>query len=166
MPSLPHRLCAHLQNTSRAFASITPVPYSRTSLAVTSILLRQGLISNLTFGSPSSPDPSVFPNLPVSERTLWVYHKYRDGRPVLKHISLVSRPSQRLVLDNKEIGLLLTGRRAKRIPGVGLGEFLIIRVVKSQGRQGTGTAQETGVYMEGWEAWRAGMGGEVVCRVG
>ena len=158
----PHRLCAHLQNTSRAALARTSVPYTQSSLAITSILLRQGLISNLSLGSPQSPDPTAFASLPVSTRKLWVSHKYRDGVPVLRHINLVSKPSLKLAVTHDELGRLLTGRRAKNIPGVGMGEILVVRVQrdKAAGRQGVDT------YMEGWEAWRAGLGGEIVCRAG
>ena len=43
-----------------------------------------------------------------------------------------------------------------------MGEILVVRVQrdKAAGRQGVDT------YMEGWEAWRAGLGGEIVCRAG
>ncbi|WWC59920.1 uncharacterized protein I303_102482 [Kwoniella dejecticola CBS 10117] len=159
---LPANLCAHLQNTSRGFQAKTSVPFSNSSLAISSILLRSGLISNVSLGSPAGPDPTSFNSLPIPARKLWIGLKHRNGQPVLRRMGLVSKPSFRVVVDRDELGRLLVGKRARNVAGVGMGEILIVRTqedVKS-GRIGTNR------YLEGWEAWRAGLGGEVICRVG
>jgi hypothetical protein len=77
-------------------------------------------------------------------------------------MNLVSKPSVRIKVDHGELGRILSGKRAKNVAGMGLGEVLVVRVPedKATGRKGTE------LYMEGWEAWRAGLGGEIVCRVG
>jgi ribosomal protein S8 len=77
-------------------------------------------------------------------------------------MNLVSKPSVRIHVTRDELGRLLSGKRAKNVAGVGMGEVMIINVPKdaAAGRTGRDT------YMEGWEAWRAGLGGEVVCRAG
>lgn len=53
----------------------------------------------------------------------------------------------------------MTGRRARHVAGVGMGEILVVRDQSGEGEKGE-------EVMEGWEAWRRGKGGEVVCRVG
>lgn len=162
LTTLPHKLCTQLQTTSRASLASTALPYSTASLSITSILLRSGLISSLTLGTSASADPTQFNTLPAPERRLWVNLKHRNGQPVLRTMELVSKPSLRVVVDNKELGRLLTGRRARNVDGVGMGEVLILKVPRD--KQGLRKAGD--LYMEGWEAWRAGLGGEVICRAG
>ncbi|WVW79688.1 hypothetical protein I302_101658 [Kwoniella bestiolae CBS 10118] len=159
---LPANLCAHLQNTSRGFQSKTSVPFSTSSLAISSILLRSGLISNVSLGSPAGPDPSSFQTLPIPARKLWIGLKHRNGQPVLRRMGLVSKPSFRVVVGRDELGRLLVGKRARNVAGVGMGEILIVRTEEDAKSGRTGTNR----YLEGWEAWRAGLGGEVICRVG
>jgi hypothetical protein len=66
-------------------------------------------------------------------------------------MNLVSKPSVRIKVDNEELGRILSGKRAKNVAGVGMGEVLVVRVPEDRatGRRGTE------LYMEGWEAWRA-----------
>jgi ribosomal protein S8 len=151
----PANLITQILTSSRASLARTSLPYSNSSLAITSILLQQGLISNLSLGTPSAPDPQVFPSLPLPSRRLWVGLKHREGQPVLRNLQLVSKASKRVFVTREELGRLLTGRRARNVHGVGLGEVLILRDI--EGQKG---------YLEGWEAWRKGIGGEVVCRAG
>lgn len=150
----PSNLITQLLTSSRASLARTSLPYSPSSLQISSILLRQGLISSLSLGSPSSPDPSSFSSLSLPDRRLWVSLKHRNGQPVLRRLALVSKGSKRVFVTRDELGRLLTGRRAKHVPGVGLGEFFVVR------------CEETGEYAEGWEAWRKGLGGELICRAG
>jgi ribosomal protein S8 len=75
---------------------------------------------------------------------------------VLRRISLVSKGSKRVVVSRDELGRLLTGRRAQNVDGVGMGEILIVRDISPDNRG----------WLEGWEAWRLGVGGELVCRAG
>ena len=150
----PANLITQLLVCSKNQLARTSLPYTKTAMAITSILLRHGLLTSLTLGSPTTPNPQLFDALPVSSKRLWVDFKHRDGIPVLRSMKLVSKSSKRVMVDRDELGRILTGRRAKGVPGVGLGELLIIR----------STAEKT--YHEGWEAWRAGKGGEIVCRVG
>jgi ribosomal protein S8 len=162
LPTLPHRLCAHLVNTSQSSLASTSLPYSNSSLAITSVLLRHGLISNLTLGTPTHPSPTEFHKLPEPSKRIWVGLKYRNGTPVLKKLNLVSKPSQRRIVSNKELGAILAGKRALNVAGAGLGEVFVVRVLDKDGRHVKGMD----TFMEGWEAWRAGLGGELVCRAG
>ncbi len=152
----PANLISQLLTTSRASLSRTAVPYSPTNLAITSILLRQGLISNLSLGSPDQPEPQNFHTLPLPAQRLWVGLKHRQGQPVLRRISLISKGSKRVVVSKDELGRLLTGRRAQNVDGVGMGEVLVVRDLNVDGKG----------WLEGWEAWRLGIGGELVCRAG
>lgn len=151
----PSRLCTQLLTSSRAALPRTALPYSPSSLAITSVLLRHGLLSSLSLGSPAAPSPQTFHLLPLPAQKLWVGLKHRQGLPVLRRLELVSKPSKRVVVSRDELGRLLTGRRAQNVGGVGMGEILVIRDVAGDG-----------ACYEGWEAWRAGLGGEVVCRAG
>lgn len=88
--------------------------------------------------------------------------KYRNGIPVMRHFDLVSKGSQKVRVDRDELGRLLLGKRVKNsVQGVGIGELLVVRTDRSP----TKTSQESGQYLEGWEAWRAGYGGDIVARV-
>lgn len=149
----PANLITQLLTSSRANLAQTSLPYTPSALSITSILLRQGLISSLTLGSTTAPDPTRFDSLPLPQRRLWVSLKHRQGQPVLRRLSLVSKGSRRVHVTKDELGRLLTGRRAQNVAGVGLGEVFVVRT-------------EEGEYLEGWEAWRKGLGGEVVCRAG
>lgn len=77
-------------------------------------------------------------------------------------MNLVSKPSVRIHVDREELGRILSGKRAKNVPGIGMGEVLVVKVPEDRlkGRKGAE------LYKEGWEAWRAGLGGEIICRVG
>ncbi|KAJ9121956.1 hypothetical protein QFC24_004539 [Naganishia onofrii] len=157
MPTLkspPANLITQLLTSSRANLLRTSLPYTSLSLSLTSLLLRHGLVSSLSLGTPHAPSPSEFPTLPAASKRLWVTLKHRAGQPVLRRMQLVSKASKRVVVTREELGRLLTGRRARHVAGVGMGEILVVR------------DEEGGEVMEGWEAWRRGKGGEVVCRVG
>ncbi|ORY27684.1 ribosomal protein S8 [Naematelia encephala] len=154
-PSPPHALCSQLSYTAQTYLHRTSLPHTTQSLGIASILLRHGLVSNLTLGSTEGPLPAAFDSLPQKDRRIWIYHKFRNGLPVLRQMRLISKPSVRRIIDRQELGRLLMGKRAKSVPGVGMGEILVIRT-RNKGKD---------VYMDGWEAWRAGLGGEVLCRV-
>lgn len=153
--SLPAQLCAHLVNSSRAFLSTTSLPYAKSSLAISSLLLRHGFISSITLGTPTHPSPADFASSPVSAQRLWLGLKHRNGQPVLRRMNLVSKPSVRVRVTRDELGRILHGNRAKNVPGIGMGEIMVVRTESDHKED----------YMEGWEAYRAGKGGEIVCRV-
>ncbi|EJT47049.1 ribosomal protein of the small subunit, Mrps8p [Trichosporon asahii var. asahii CBS 2479] len=144
MPTPPHRILTHIRNTSRAALASTSLPYNNAALGISSVLLRHGLLTNVSLGGPTHPAPAEFPKLPVPARRLWIDHK----------------PSVRRGVDHEKLGLLLQGKRVNNVPGVGTGEILIVKVPKdsSMGRKGVD------MYMEGWEAYTAGLGGELIAR--
>ena len=45
---LPHLLCSHLQNVAAKRIHMTSIPYTAMNLGIAGVMLRQGLISNLT----------------------------------------------------------------------------------------------------------------------
>ena len=47
-PPLPHLLCSHLQNVAAKRIHMTSIPYTKMNLGIAGVMLRQGLISNLT----------------------------------------------------------------------------------------------------------------------
>jgi ribosomal protein S8 len=160
LPAPPHRICSHLANTSRASLARASLPYSNAAVGITGTLLRHGLVSNLTLGTPSEPNPAAFPTTPKPAQRLWVELKHRNGEPVLRRINLVSKASLRKFVDNKELGRILRGSRARNVQGVGTGEIIVLKVAADSAVDRKGAA----TYMEGWEAFQKGLGGEVVCR--
>lgn len=159
--SVPHHLLSHLKNTSASQIAHTPFAFSRANLGITSILLRHGLISNITLGDQFRADPALFRNLAPKDRRIWITMKYRAGLPVLRELSVVSRGSQRVNVDRDELGRMLMGCRAKGITGVGMGEILVLRVPY---RPNSIFRHHQDKFMDGWEAWRSGSGGEIVAR--
>lgn len=154
---LPHELCARLSNASLARHRFVPLQPTKQHLSLLSLLLSHGFISSLSYGSTSSssstpPDPSSFREARISDQRVWAELKYRAERPVLEKMSLVSHPSKRVFMDKDEIKRFVQGARVKFVPGLVLGEVALIN-----SRFG---------WMEGREAVRRGVGGEVIARVG
>ncbi|KAL7415632.1 ribosomal protein S8 [Mrakia frigida] len=155
---LPHMLCSHLQNVTRKRIQLTSIPYTAMNLGICGVMLRQGLISNLTRGHPlkKSTDPLNplgFDNTPKTHQALHITLKYRNGLPVLARAHIVSRPSVHLYVDSSELKAMLTGGRIKHRQGMGMGEIAVVRT-------------KDGRYLEGWEAYAEGVGGEVICKLG
>lgn len=65
----------------------------------------------------------------------------------------MSKPSKNITMTPDELSLLLRGRRVKGVRGIGLGEVVLVRVDKDN-------------WMEGRDAVRQGLGGEVMVRIG
>jgi ribosomal protein S8 len=86
--------------------------------------------------------------------------KYRNGLPVLRRVSHVSKSSFRVHVTRDELGRLLSGKRARNTAGIGMGEILIVKTPDDPTIGRVGIA----AYMDGWQAWRAGLGGEVMVR--
>ncbi|KAH9444857.1 hypothetical protein MJO28_013114 [Puccinia striiformis f. sp. tritici] len=124
-PSLPYDLCAHLQNSARSRFRTVPVPSSALNLSLLSILLDQGFISSLTRGTTKAPDPVGFLASPISQRRLWIEHKFRDEQPVLRAAKLVSKPSLRVYKDRE----LLTRFISQQLT---LGEICVVRSIDGQ----------------------------------
>jgi ribosomal protein S8 len=150
---LPFDLCARMQNAFRARHYRLGVDHTTQNLGILSILLRSGFISNLTRGTVEAPSPSQFLEVGTSERRIWADLKYRDDRPVLTHMSLISKPSKRVHMDLSEIRRLCSGRSVRDVRPLGMGEVAVIR-----------TRNKEYEWLEAREALQLGLSGEVICR--
>lgn len=115
------------------------------------LMVCKGFISSVTRGSASTPSPEEWAAVPESRKRIWATLKYRNERPVLSAMEVVSKPSRRIFLDEVGVRRLASGHRAQFVKPLGMGE---IAVVKTGDRQ----------WMEAREAVRLNLGGEVICR--
>ncbi|KAI9058024.1 ribosomal protein S8 [Trametes sanguinea] len=150
---LPHYLCSHIQNAFRARHQHIAVPHSTQNLAILAILLRSGFLSNVTRGTVEAPSPTDFHAVKDSHKRIWADLKYRDDRPVLSEMELISRPSKPIFMDLSEIRRLCTGRRVQNVKPLRMGE---IAIVKTKDREHE--------WLEAREALQMRIPGEVICR--
>ena len=156
---LPHQLCTSLRNGGLARLKQVVVPWSHQNLAITSILLRHGLIANVSFGSPREVGPAAFHAAPVVARRLWCDLKYREQRPVIGDIQIVSKPGKRVFVSAEELARIVRGKRARFIEPVRLGEIFIVA------ERGPDVDRLRDVkYWDGREALMRNIGGELICR--
>ncbi|THV06097.1 ribosomal protein S8, partial [Dendrothele bispora CBS 962.96] len=150
---LPHDLCARLQNAFRARHQKVVIDHNTQNLGIMSILLRAGFVSNLTRGTLEVPSPDKFNEAPEAQKRIWADLKYRDNRPVLNNMELISKPSKRVFMDLAEIKLLCSGRRAKQIQPLRMGEIAVVK-----------TRSKEHQWLEAREALLLKLPGEVICR--
>ena len=150
---LPHNLCSHVQNAFRARHQYVAVHHTTQNLAILSILLRAGFLSNVTRGTVEAPSPEAFHEVPESQKRIWANLKYRDDRPVLSDMELISMPSKRIFMDLSEIRRLCTGRRVQNVKPLRMGE---IAIVKTKDRENE--------WLEAREELQMRLPGEVICR--
>ena len=150
---LPHHLCSHIQNAFRARHQHIAVHHTTQNLAILSILLRAGFLSNVTRGTTQVPSPEAFHEVSESQKRIWADLKFRDDRPVLSDMELISRPSKPIFMDLGEIRRLCSGRRAQNVHPLQMGE---VAVVKTKDRENE--------WLEAREALALKIPGEVICR--
>jgi ribosomal protein S8 len=150
---LPFDLCARLQNAFRARHAKIAVEHTTQNLAILSILLRSGFITSVTRGTYEKADPLDFHKVNEHDRRIWAELKYRDQRPVLRQMELVSKPSKRIFMDVEEIRLICSGRSAQKIRALGMGEIAVVK-----------TKSKENEWLEAREAVMLKLPGEVVCR--
>lgn len=150
---LPHDVCSLVQNAFRARHKRIAVAHTTQNLGILSILLRTGFVSCLTRGTIDGPFPEAFHTAGEAEKRIWAELKYREDRPVLSSMSLVSKPSRRVFMDISEIRRICSGRRAQTIKPLGLGEIAVVK-----------TKSKEHEWLEAREALQVGLDGEVVCR--
>ena len=150
---LPYDLCARLQNAFRARHARVSVSHTTQNLGILSILLRAGFITNITRGTVEAPSPEKFVEAGEAQRRIWADLKYRNDRPVLESMHLVSKPSKRVFMDISEIRRLCTGRSAKTVKPLGMSEIAILR-----------TNNKEYEWLEAREALQLRLSGEVICR--
>lgn len=119
-PSLAHNLCSHLQNTSRRRLRLVPMSSTILHASILNVLLNHGFVSSISRGTPSGPDPAGFVGASVSERRLWVEHKFRDEQPVLRSATPISKPSLKVLMQKHELAQFVRSR-------LGLGEICVVR---------------------------------------
>lgn len=150
---LPHDLCARVQNAFRARHQRISVAHTTQNLGILSILLRAGFLSQITRGTVDSPSPDDFQLVAETQRRIWADLKYRDDKPVLHAMSLVSLPSRRIFMNLDEIRRICTGRRAQTVKPLGMGEIAVVR-----------TKSKEHEWLELREAIHLKLDGEVICR--
>jgi ribosomal protein S8 len=150
---LPYDLCARLQNAFRARQARISVPHTTQNLGILSILLRAGFLTNITRGTIEAPSPAEFLEAGEAQRRIWADLKYRNDRPVLENMHLVSKPSKRVFMDINEIRRLCTGRSAKTVKPLGMGEIAVVH-----------TGNKEFEWLEAREAIQLRLDGEVICR--
>ncbi|QWW21644.1 hypothetical protein CA7LBN_000390 [Candidozyma auris] len=87
--------CAHLKNCTNVNIGLTSVPLSRLHLQ----------------GSTVGPDKKPVDVTPdnIATRRLWLGLKYRDNRPVIRDLQLVSKPGRKVNLSLTEVKALASG---------------------------------------------------------
>ena len=150
---LPHNLCSHIQNAFRARHQHVAVFHTTQNLAILSILLRAGFLSNVTRGTVDAPSPEAFLSAGPAHQRIWADLKYREDRPVLSEMELISRPSKPIHMELSEIRRLCTGRRVQNVKPLRMGE---IAIVKTKDREHE--------WLEAREALQLRIPGEVICR--
>ncbi|KAF5380191.1 hypothetical protein D9615_006163 [Tricholomella constricta] len=150
---LPHDLCARVQNAFRARHAKIVVDHNTQNLGILSILLRAGFVSNVTRGTITAPAPEEFHAAGEAQRRIWASLKYRDDRPVLHNMELISKPSKRVFMDVSELRMICSGRRAQTVKPLGMGEIAVVR-----------TKDKENEWLEAREALQLRLSGEVVCR--
>lgn len=151
---LPHDLCARLQNGFRARLRQLPIPHTTQNLAIATILLRHGFLSNITRGTVTAPDPEEFLSAKLKNQRIWLDLKYRDELPVLSAAQVVSKPSKRVMLSPDDVRRICSGQMANFVKPLGMGEVAVLKDLKEAGR-----------WYEAREALQKGIGGEILCRM-
>jgi ribosomal protein S8 len=147
---LPHDLCARVQNAFRSRHRDIGVVHTTQNLG---ILLRSGFVSSISRGTVEGPDPIAFQSAPVSQQRIWATLKYRDDRPVLNNMELISKPSNHVFFDIGEIRRMCSGRTAQTVKPLAMGEVAVVR-----------TKSKEHEWLEARDALRLGLSGEMVCR--
>ncbi|RKF73143.1 37S ribosomal protein S8, mitochondrial [Golovinomyces cichoracearum] len=126
--SLVHlsHMCSHLQNASMVRLGMTSVPSSNQILSVSLALQAAGFISSVTRGglipppvhelSSYEPEPVTQEN--ISTRRLWLGLKYWNNQPVLRHMSMISRPTKRIWMNVDGLGQIARGNRYGEVAGM------------------------------------------------
>lgn len=149
------QVCCHLQNVSRVLKPVTSIPMTKLHLQIALGLYKEGFLGSVQRGDLSGPDkvftPTTFDN--ISTRRLWLSMKYRNFKPVLHRIHLVSHPSRKVVASHADLIKLCTGKPLGKVQPLALGEVMFIRA----------NNKERSVH-EIHDAVRRRLSGEILCR--
>lgn len=145
--------CAHLQNCTRLRISLTSIPYTKLQLQFAYNLYKQGFISSLQKGSTKGPDEKYIEVTPdnISTRRLWLTLKYRENKSVIRSCKLISKPSVRIFLENKDLRRLCMGTTVRHVQPLQPGELILVKVKDA--------------LLDINEAVQKKLSGELICRI-
>ncbi|KXL47334.1 hypothetical protein M433DRAFT_142528 [Acidomyces richmondensis BFW] len=87
-----------------------------------------------------------------ASRRLWLGLKYWDGLPVLRKAKLISKPTKRIWLNSRELGMVVRGNQAGEVKGMRqIGEIMVV-------------STDRGI-MEARECVERRIGGQPLCRI-
>ncbi|KAK6461820.1 ribosomal protein S8 [Scheffersomyces coipomensis] len=126
--------CAHIKNCTNVNISSTSVPFTRLHLQIASGLYKEGFISSIQRGSTTGPDVTPVDVTPdnISTRRLWLGLKYRNNQPVIRDISLVSKPGRKVNLTKEEVKALASGLAVRFIKPLQPAECIFIKNEKEK----------------------------------
>ncbi|KAL0074439.1 30S ribosomal protein S8 [Phycomyces blakesleeanus] len=147
-----HDLCARIQNGFRARLQTMAIPETKMNLAIANILYKEGFISSVSRGNHISPDTEYTATTPdnVATRRLWLNLKYKENKPALEKLTVISKPAKKVNFSVNELKNLANGRRAQFIKPLQPGEIAILSTNRG--------------VLELQEALKKNVGGEVLCR--
>lgn len=147
--------CAHLQNVAMAKLPLTSIPYTRLQLQLALNLYREGFLASVQRGSTAGPDLTPQEVTPdnVATRRLWLGMKYRENKPVLSKLQLISKPNRRLYASAQELREFANGNRIRAVKPLMPGEVVFVRP--------RGTKEVVNIH----EAVKKDLDGELLCRV-
>lgn len=110
----------------------------------------------LTAGEHADPDDldteGVVTQANRASRRLWLGLKYWDGMPVLRKAKMVSKPTKRIWLTSKELGIIVRGGHAAEVKGLTqIGEIMAVSTDRG--------------LLEARECVEKKIGGQPICRV-
>jgi ribosomal protein S8 len=95
--------------------------------------------------------PDYVPSNPAKRR-IWLGLKYWNNEPVMRQLSLISKPTRRIWMGREDIGTLVRGRKAGYVKGITKpGECIFVSTDK-------------GIF-ESRECVERTLGGQLLCRV-
>lgn len=130
--SLVHlaNVCSHLKNCTMTNLAIAKIPLTRLHLNLSLHLYKQGFLSAVQKGDDVAPDTKTIDTTPdnISTRKLWLTLKYRNNEPVLRHLSLISKPNLKIHLTNVEIKALAGGLYVRKIKPIQPAETILVKL--------------------------------------
>lgn len=160
---LAHDLCSLIAQAFRVRHNRIAVHHTVQNLAILTILLRHGFLTNITRGTLQGPEPLEFTNTHPSMQRLWADLKFRNDRAVLNSMSPVSKPSKRVFMTRDELLRFCSGRRVGTTKPLEMGE---IAVVHARPKLDSRELTKEHEFVEVREALALGLEGEVLCRAG
>lgn len=119
-------VCSHLQNASKARLGLTSIPSCNLHLRVCLLLHQLGFVSSVTRAGLTPPPMdqlSTFEIEPVTQvniatRRLWLGLKYWENKPVLSAMSMISKPTRRVLMDSVGLSRIALGKEYNYVPGL------------------------------------------------